>query len=564
MFILKTERGGSMLIQDKKALKGYTTDKHLWLGIPSIETTKNGRCFVTFYSGGTREEIGNYCLLIKSDDGKHYGEPIAVCFEKGHRCFDPCLWIDPLGRLWFTWSRFPDDGLFGAICDDPDAEEIVFGEEFFIGNNIMMNKPTVLSSGEWLFPIAVWEKGIHPIHSGIGEKCDLPAGAFAYASYDNGKSFKRLGGALIKGHSYDEHAFLEMEDGRIRSFIRTKYGIGAADSFDGGSHWSDGFDTGYKGPCARFHIRRLPSGRIFLINHFDYKWRDNLYAMLSEDDGKTFPYKLLLDDRSEIAYPDAALDSEGMINITYDRERGVYQSSLDAIKKCAREILTARITEEDIINGKLVSEKSFLKNTAYKLSDYTGELKNPFNEKELFTSDEYARYLRRTSNSEEDVISRIFDAYNMNCTNIHSVKAENLDRLIEQYKKEKSLDALNKIILLIRSADSTASFGENLTDNIRKYIVDNLEKACTLEDIAEEFHFSCHYIRHIFKKAVGMSVGEFKTAQKIKKAKLLLKNTDSKITDVAMTCGFESASYFTKTFTKEIGITPSEYRKART
>ena len=57
-----------MLITDKELLKKYISSKNLWLGIPSIEVTKKGRTFLTFYSGGTKEEIGNYVLLIKSDD----------------------------------------------------------------------------------------------------------------------------------------------------------------------------------------------------------------------------------------------------------------------------------------------------------------------------------------------------------------------------------------------------------------------------------------------------------------------------------------------------------------
>ena len=153
-----------MLITDKDILKNYAPSKCLWMGIPGFEVTKKGRTFLTYYSGGTREEIGNFCALITSEDGEHFSDPIAVSFEEDHRCFDPCLWIDPLGRLWFTWSRYPDEGLFGAVCEDPDADEIVFGEEFFIGHNIMMNKPIVLSTGEWAFPLAVWNYGVRVAH----------------------------------------------------------------------------------------------------------------------------------------------------------------------------------------------------------------------------------------------------------------------------------------------------------------------------------------------------------------------------------------------------------------
>ena len=95
-----------MLITDKELLKQYTTENRIWQGIPSIETTKKGRIFLTFYSGGTRENYGNYVMLIKSDDdGKTFSEPIAVAYKDAdHRCYDPVLWIDPLGRLWFIWA----------------------------------------------------------------------------------------------------------------------------------------------------------------------------------------------------------------------------------------------------------------------------------------------------------------------------------------------------------------------------------------------------------------------------------------------------------------------------
>ena len=85
-----------MLITDKNVLRSYGAPYRLWQGIPSIEVTKGGRMFVTFYSGGTKEEIGNFVLLYASRDHKSFGDPIAVAFKEECRCFDPCLWIDPI------------------------------------------------------------------------------------------------------------------------------------------------------------------------------------------------------------------------------------------------------------------------------------------------------------------------------------------------------------------------------------------------------------------------------------------------------------------------------------
>lgn len=57
-----------------------------------------------------------------------------------------------------------------------------------------------------------------------------------------------------------------------------------------------------------------------------------------------------------------------------------------------------------------------------------------------------------------------------------------------------------------------------------------------------------------------MTVGDFKMAQKLKKAKLLLNTSNHKIIDIASACGFENASYFTETFAKEVGVSPKDYR----
>lgn len=541
-----------MLMTDKKALKNYNSSKRIWQGIPSIEVTKKGRIFVTFYSGGTAEEIGNYVILLKSDDGIEYGEPIAVCYEDGHRCFDPCLWIDPLGRLWLTWSRCPDDGVYGAICDNPDADEIIFGKEFFIGNNVMMNKPTVLSTGEWAFPIAVWNDGVRVLSAEYDSKI-YPKGSFMYISSDRGKTFKKSGYADIKERSFDEHIFLEMSSGCIRVFVRTKYGIGAADSYDGGQNWGEGFDTKLGGPCSRFFIKRLDSGRILLINHYNYTGRNNLTAMLSDDNGKTFPHRLLIDERENVSYPDAAVAPDGSIYITYDRERGAFEKSLEDAYKCAREILIAHITEEEIINGKLFNENSYLKRVCSKLSVYDGD-KDIYDEK-------FVSKVNQMKNI-NDIISAIFDAYNINCINIHNVDAEMLDNLLEQYKKNRSMNKLTQIISLIKRASyQSNTFDKEIVDKICFYINNNIDKNEEIREIAEKFNYSYNYIQHIFKKHTGINIHAYRMAQRLTESKILLKGCDNKIADIAAECGFESSSYFTEVFKRETGITPLEYRK---
>ena len=327
-----------MLITQKEQLEKFTTDYRLWQGIPGIEVTKKGRIFSTFYSGGTKEEVNNFVVLLKSDDGENFGEPIAATFQEGSRCYDPCIWIDPLDRLWFIWSCAPQHSVYAVICQNPDADQLEWGNVFKIGEEVMMNKPTVLGTGEWLFPIAVWHKNIC-LAGFRSDKEDCQRKAFAYKTVDCGQTFVNLGGADINKRSCDEHMLLELKDGRLAMFVRTVYGIGVAYSYDGGKTWTKGEDSGLGGPCSRFFICRLKSGRILLINHYNNEGRSHLTAMLSEDECKTWKYKLLLDERADVSYPDAKEAEDGYIYITYDRERGAFLDSLDKVYSQARELL---------------------------------------------------------------------------------------------------------------------------------------------------------------------------------------------------------------------------------
>ncbi|NCA10353.1 exo-alpha-sialidase [bacterium] len=112
-----------------------------WQGIPGLERTAKGRVFVSWFTGGAKEpEPLNTVVLSHSDDGgKTFSAPqaIALPLDDGTRCYDPCLWIDPRGRLWYLFNRSVKDstrhGVYARICDDPDAASPVWGPEFRVG-----------------------------------------------------------------------------------------------------------------------------------------------------------------------------------------------------------------------------------------------------------------------------------------------------------------------------------------------------------------------------------------------------------------------------------------------
>ncbi len=372
-----------MLITEKELLKKYDAPYRIWQGIPGIERSRGGRLFVTFYSGGTKEAYGNYVVLLKSDDdGRSFSPPVAVAYHsEDYRCYDPCLWVDPLGRLWFVWSIMPERAVYAVICDDPDADTLVWGDEFVIGHDTMLNKPLVTSSGRWLFPIAVFAEKLQKLQHDVIDVAPTQtkeSGAFLYESTDCGKSFRRLGTPDLTARSFDEHMVLELKDGRLMMLTRTFYGISQTYSADGGHTWSEEQPFSLGGPNSRFYIRRLKSGRILLINHYLYTGRNNLTALLSDDECRTWKGRLLLDERDEVSYPDAVESEDGYIYVIYDRERGCFKKNFEEAKRSAREILMAKITEEDILCGRLTDSGSRLRQVVSRLGDYAGDAESMF------------------------------------------------------------------------------------------------------------------------------------------------------------------------------------------
>jgi len=82
----------------------------------------------------------------------------------------------------------------------------------------------------------------------------------------------------------------------------------------------------------------------------------------------------------------------------------------------------------------------------------------------------------------------------------------------------------------------------------------------TLASAAAQLHVNPSYLSGHFKRETGMGFSEFVNEQKINKSKDLLEKTNLRLLEIADLCGFEDQSYFTKVFSKRVGMSPREYR----
>lgn len=322
----------------------------MWQGIPGIERTARGRTFVAWYTGGAREPaVENTVVLAYSDDGgATYTEPEVIAGPRGTaRAFDPTLWLDPSGRLWYIFNRGDREagrhGVHARICAKPDAQKPVWGEEFRIGFDeaavaFRMNKPVVLSTGEWLLPVT---HAPEVTREWFARSQQVQGVAI---SRDKGRTWK-LHGAVRAPEWALENMIVELRDGRLWMLTRTGSGfLWESYSKDRGRTWSEGAQTKIASPGSRFYIRRLASGALLLVNHFRFKGRSHLTAQLSRDEGKTWNDGLLLDERAGVSYPDAVQTKDGLITVVYDRDR-----------QSAGEILSAEFREQDVAAGRDVS-----------------------------------------------------------------------------------------------------------------------------------------------------------------------------------------------------------------
>ena len=102
-------------------------------------------------------------------------------------------------------------------------------------------------------------------------------------------------------------------------------------------------------------------------------------------------------------------------------------------------------------------------------------------------------------------------------------------------------------------------------DPIRKavvYLNDHLSEDVSIERLAAIANYSPAQFRRLFTKLMGQSPSAYIANIRINNAKVLLKTTDKRISDIAVEVGFFDHSHFIRTFKKLVGSTPAEYRKS--
>lgn len=127
-------------------------------------------------------------------------------------------------------------------------------------------------------------------------------------------------------------------------------------------------------------------------------------------------------------------------------------------------------------------------------------------------------------------------------------------------------DALSRSLIglveHIRASRNWWSYNR-MIKSVTTFIDENYLKAdLSLKDVAAHFELSPNYFGITFKRETGVSFNQYLTQLRMEKAKSFLQNPFVKVYEAGEAVGFEDYAYFSKTFKKYTGMSPSDYRKS--
>lgn len=115
-----------------------------------------------------------------------------------------------------------------------------------------------------------------------------------------------------------------------------------------------------------------------------------------------------------------------------------------------------------------------------------------------------------------------------------------------------------------QAEDKTAGYKKRNIVDILSYIHEHyLDDNFSVKYLAAYFETSISNISHFFKKNVGVTISQYIEQIKLDKAKELLENTDSKVSEIAQLLRYNNSTVFIEMFKKYEGVTPGGYRESR-
>lgn len=101
----------------------------------------------------------------------------------------------------------------------------------------------------------------------------------------------------------------------------------------------------------------------------------------------------------------------------------------------------------------------------------------------------------------------------------------------------------------------------SMVEKAKEYIAGHYHKDMSLDDVSREVNISPYYFSKIFKEETGENFIEYLTNVRMERAKELLQGTEYSIKEICSMSGYSDPNYFSRSFKKNVGVTPTEYKE---
>ena len=100
-----------------------------------------------------------------------------------------------------------------------------------------------------------------------------------------------------------------------------------------------------------------------------------------------------------------------------------------------------------------------------------------------------------------------------------------------------------------------------LIQEIHDFLIQNIEKRFTIEELSKKYLLNTTSLKHIFKGIYGEPIATYLKEYRLQIAKKMLSETTKPISEISSEIGYESPGKFTEAFRNYTGFLPTNYRK---
>ena len=102
--------------------------------------------------------------------------------------------------------------------------------------------------------------------------------------------------------------------------------------------------------------------------------------------------------------------------------------------------------------------------------------------------------------------------------------------------------------------------GKKTVKEIAEYIKDHFFEDLSLSSLSEMYHMESTYLSRLYRRETGMTIMNSIASHRIRRAKELMSEKNSSLTDIAFRVGYDDYNYFNRVFRKFEGCSPRDYK----